>query len=75
MTDKYFAVVLRLQEPLITEHCFGDCGKALIAGLMDDMLGALIPCATEQCPHLDKQMDKPLGTAFHDAPVFLRKLK
>ena len=70
---KLFALVLGLQEPEITAHCFGDCGKALLAGISDPDLGALIPCAQEECPHLEKQMDEPLGTS-DGYQIYLRRL-
>ena len=69
-----YAMVLRLQEPEITAHCFGDCGRAILMGLADDNLGPLIPCAQAQCPHLEAQMDEPLWTAEDGRPVYLRRL-
>jgi len=70
-----YALVLGLQEPEITKHCFGDCGKGLLAGLMDPDLGALIPCAQAECPHLEKQMDESLWTTVEGHSVYLRRLK
>ncbi len=69
-----YAMVLRLQEPEITTHCFGDCGRAILLGLADDDLGPLIPCAQAKCPHLEEQMDEPLWTAEDGRPVYLRRL-
>lgn len=75
MGKPIYALVLRLQEPEITAHCFGDCGRGILSGLMDDDLGPLIPCAHEQCPHLEAQMDEPLWTDPQEGrPVYLRRL-
>lgn len=43
--------------------------------LFDDDLGALVPCAQEECPHLDKQMDEPLWKDGQGRDVYLRRLK
>jgi hypothetical protein len=71
------------QEPQIKAHCFGDCGKISMAGaLMDEELGGIFVCRQEVCPHVDKQMDEPLGTTtFHHErgdttyDVYLRTIK
>lgn len=53
------------QEPLIQKHCFGDCGKVSIAGvIMDDTAGGFWVCCEEKCPWLDKQMDEVYGTTM-----------
>lgn len=54
------------QKPLIEKHCFGDCGKASMAGaIMDEHLGGLMVCCEEVCPWLKKQMDgEPYGTTM-----------
>jgi hypothetical protein len=53
------------QEPLIKKHCFGDCGKVSMAGvIMDDTVGGFWVCCEEACPWLDKQMDVPYGTTM-----------
>ena len=74
MASPVYVTVLRLQEPEITAHCFGDCGKAILASLIDEQLGALMPCRETNCPHLDKQMDEALWTDAGGDPVFLRRL-
>lgn len=74
--EKMFAMVLMIQEDLITKHCFGDCGKAIIGGLVDDELGPLVPCRQEVCPHEDATME--LGELENDGAAYavtLRKLK
>lgn len=69
------------QKPLIEKHCFGDCGKVSMGGVIfDDMLGGLMVCCEEACPWLLKQMDKagePYGTTMsfgRPHEVFLRTL-
>lgn len=53
----------KLQKPLIDKHCFGDCGKVSMGGvIMDDTVGGMFVCCEEVCPWLEKQMDKPFGT-------------
>lgn len=72
---KLFGVVLRLQEPEITANCYGSgCGRGIFALLFDDDLGALVPCAQEECPHLDKQTDEPLWKDGEGRDVYLRRL-
>lgn len=73
---KIYGVVLRLQEPEITANCYGNgCGRGIFAALFDDDLGALVPCAQEECPHLDKQMDEPLWKDGEGRDVYLRRLR
>lgn len=70
----FYAVVLGLQEAEITKHCFGDCGKAILAAMHDEELGPLIPCAQSECPHLSMQTDEPMWHNNDGRPVYLRKL-
>ena len=73
---KLYGVVLRLQDPEITANCYGNgCGRGIFAALFDDDLGALVPCAQEECPHLEKQMDEPLWKDGEGRDVYLRRLK
>lgn len=73
--SKMFAVVFRLQEPEITARCYGkECGRGIFAALFDDDLGALVPCAQEVCPFLDKQTDEPLWEDGEGRDVYLRRL-
>jgi len=71
-----WATVLLVQEDLITKYCFGDCGKALIGGIVDDVAGPLIPCKQEVCPYEEATMEagefKSEGEIYN---VTLRKLK
>ena len=73
--SKIYGVVLRLQEPEITARCYGkECGRGIFAALFDDDLGALVPCAQEECPHLEKQTDEPLWKDGEGRDVYLRRL-
>lgn len=55
----------KAQKPLIDKHCFGDCGKVSVAGVIEDAeLGGLWVCCETVCPWLDKQMDEPYGTTM-----------
>ena len=67
------------QEPLIAKHCFGDCGKASMAGAIhDDLVGPLWVCCEEKCPWLLKQMEgEPYGATMsfgRPHEVYLRTL-
>jgi hypothetical protein len=74
---KLYALVLAVQEDLITAHCFGDCGKISIGGaLIDPDIGALMVCCEEVCPHLKKQMDEPFGTSnMTGEDIYLRSIQ
>lgn len=68
------------QKPAVDKHCFGDCGKISMGGVVDDdMLGGLFICCEHECPHLDKQMEgEPYGTTnsfgrLHN--IYLRVVK
>lgn len=51
------------QRPLIDKHCFGDCGKVSLAGVIDGGdVGGLWVCPEDACPWLGKQTDAPYGT-------------
>lgn len=66
------------QGPLITKHCFGDCGKVSMGGVIDDPLtGGLVVCCEAQCPWLKAEMSEPYGQTMsfgrpHD--VYIRAL-
>ena len=73
--SKLFAVVLRLQEPEISARCYGkDCGRGILDVMTDDDLGALVPCAQDVCPYLEKQTDEPLWKDGRGNDVYLRRL-
>ena len=66
------------QGPLVTKHCFGDCGKVSMAGVIDDDLtGGLMVCCETACPWLKGEMSEPYGTTmFFGKPhaVYIRAL-
>jgi hypothetical protein len=66
---------IKEQRELIKTHCFGDCGKIIIGAILDDTLGELGICREVTCPHLDKQMDEPIGADNDGEQITLRKLK
>ena len=40
------------QKDAVRAHCFGDCGKISMAGVvMDDQVGGLFICCQESCPY------------------------
>lgn len=75
MATKIFGIVLRLQEPEITARCYGAlCGRGIFAALFDEDLGALVPCAQETCPFLDKETPEPLWKDAEGRDVHLRRM-
>lgn len=40
----------------ITEHCLGDCGKGMIAGVRLEGL-AVAPCKSEECDHVTETFE------------------
>lgn len=72
---KIYALVLDVQEAEITARCYGsECGHGLLGAIFDDCIGALVPCAQEQCPFLEQQMDEPIGKDSEGHDVYLRKM-
>ena len=70
-------VGIKSQKAIIDAHCFGDCGRIILGGVDGgDDLGLLLVCRTPaaECPHMDREMDKPIRDVQGD-PIFLRKLK
>jgi hypothetical protein len=66
----------------VADICWGSCGKGAVAGIVldnDEAIPCLAPAA--ECPHFDKEMDKPIATdvEFNDFgptyDLYLRKLK
>ena len=46
------------QKDAIQAHCFGDCGKISMAGVvMDDQVGGLFICCQASCPKFTKADD------------------
>lgn len=66
------------QGPLVTKHCFGDCGKISIGGVIDDpMTGGLFVCCETKRPWLKGEMAEPYATTMsfgRPHQVFLRAL-
>lgn len=66
------------QRPLIEKHCFGDCGKISMGGVIaDPATGGLMVCCELKCPWLKAEMGEPYGqTMSFGQPhaVYLRAL-
>ena len=63
------------QEPLITKHCFGDCGKISMGGAIITDFGALMICCQKECPYEKGTTDDPIGVSeMTGEPVYLRAL-
>ncbi len=75
MNSKLYLVSHNVQSKEINEYCFRKCGKILIGCvIMADL--AFIPCNTDDCPFLEKQM-KAEPITFNEKVyknVYLRKL-
>jgi hypothetical protein len=80
VAEKVYGLLIfhKEQKPLIEKHCFGDCGKVSMAGVIaDDELGGLYVCSETQCPWLLKQTDEPYGNTMsfgRPHEVYLRLL-
>lgn len=49
------AVLASKQKAAATNHCFGDCGKISIAGVVhDEKTGGLFICPERTCPYEDQ---------------------
>ena len=78
--EKVFGIAFMApkQKAAVQAHCFGDCGKISMAGMIDaGPLGGLAVCCEPTCPHMALEMDEPFGqtNSFgrpHD--VYLRAL-
>lgn len=45
------------QKVAVQSHCFGDCGKISMAGvIMDDQVGGLFVCCEETCPYQQEEL-------------------
>jgi len=55
----------------IDKHCFGDCGKILLGGMIDDLL-ALLPCKEKKCPYEEKSLKYGICKG---QIIYIRKLK
>ncbi len=82
---KVFGLLIDMpaQQVPIKAHCYGDCAKVSMAGLLNDAnLGVIAVCCEIVCPHLDKEMTEPIGTTVfrHERgdttyDVYLRTVK
>lgn len=62
--EKVFGLVAMSakQKPAIEAHCYGDCGKVSMGGIVvDQLLGALSVCCEQTCPHAEKESPEPYG--------------
>lgn len=52
------------QEQPLKDHCFGDCGKVSLGGMVDtgDVAGPCWVCTHAECPH-EKGVVGPVGTS------------
>jgi hypothetical protein len=51
------AVLAPKQKAAADKHCFGDCGKISMAGVIaDDMTGGLFVCCEPTCPYTAQEM-------------------
>lgn len=68
--EKVFALI-HLQIDLIKKLCFGTCGNILVGVLVDEEIGEMFPCKTEDCPYEEGRVR--LGECV-DGDVWVRKL-
>lgn len=73
------AVLHREQGILINKHCFGDCGKISMGGVINDpATGGLMVCCETFCPWMKAEMSSPYGTTMSFGQVhevYLRTLQ
>jgi len=74
--SRAFAILFPIQETQITAWCWNSaCGHGEIGAVnIGDGLPLAILCGHEDCPHLDRQMDVPMGEV-DGRMIYLRKLK
>lgn len=68
--ERVFALI-HLQLDLIKKFCFGTCGNILVGVLVDEEIGEMFPCKTEDCPYEVGRLH--LGECM-DGDVWVRKL-
>lgn len=72
------AFMAEKQKVAVQRHCFGDCGKISMAGMIDaGELGGLAVCCEPVCPHVAMEMDEPFGDTMSFGKkhlVYLRAL-
>jgi len=68
-----YAVVFEFQKEQIDAWCWGSCGGGLAGAVDLGEYGGAVCCRRASCPHLDRQMDEPMGDVQGEL-VTLRKL-
>ncbi len=66
------------QKPAVDAHCFGDCKKISMGGVIDDpVTGGLLVCCEPACPYMAEEMADYGTTMSFGRPhvVILRLLK
>lgn len=71
--ERIYLVLFPHQEAQIKVWCWGSCGHGHI-GATDMGLSLAVACSHEDCPHLDKVMDTPVGLHNSGADAYVRKL-
>ncbi|TJY57432.1 hypothetical protein E4T66_18670 [Sinimarinibacterium sp. CAU 1509] len=72
------AVMAPKQKNAADKHCFGDCGKISMGGVIaDDMTGGLFVCCERVCPYEVETIQNYGSTMSFDRPhtVHLRLLR
>ena len=70
--SKLYLISFDMQEKAISQHCYGDCGKAVV-GAIEIYNMAFIPCREDDCPYLVAQMDEPVYS--NDDDYYIRKIQ
>lgn len=70
-----YLLALGIQQDLIKQRCFGDCGKVAIGVISIDDFGEFVPCRQDDCPYLDNQMSLDDAEVVGESPVWIRKIK
>ncbi len=68
-----YGLVCFAQKELIDKYCFKECRKVICGGLVNDLIGLMVPCREEICPHEDKA--SPVMGEVNGEPFKVRKLK
>ena len=58
---------------IVTDQCFGECGKLVLGIVEDDVVGTCWVCRQDDCPYEHEDTDTSHGTS-DDVPVFFRRL-
>jgi hypothetical protein len=72
------AVLAEKQKAAVEAHCFGDCGKISMGGVInDDMTGGLMVCCEPTCPYMEREWKNYGTTMSFEKPhvVTLRLLR